>query len=187
MSERQAQAIYTKTGDKGQTSLYDGTRVGKDDDRVESYGTVDELGALMGVAINYIEDQDMVEEIRAIQNKLFVVNENLATRDETKIRHHIRERDIEVLEELVDKYMEKAGDFHGFIVNGTSKASALLHYSRTVCRRAERRIVSFGRTEALDPLVLQFVNRLADTLYAFAKACEKEVIDVEWEGDLIVK
>lgn len=180
-------AIYTKTGDKGDTSLYDGIRIGKDDDRVEAYGCVDELGSAMGVAIAFIEDQDMVDELRAIQNKLFVVSENLATSDQNKVRHHIRDRDIEVLEDLVDKYMNKAGKFTGFIVNGTSKPSALLHHARTVCRRAERRIVSFARQSQVDPYVVQFINRLADTLFACAKACELEVIDVEWEGDLIIK
>lgn len=178
--------IYTKTGDKGSTSLYDGVRVRKDDARVESYGTVDELGAIIGVAVNFIEDEQMIKELRSIQNRLFVVNENLATKDPEKIRHHITEGDIEVLEKYVDKYMEMAGPFKGFVINGTSKGAALLHYARTVCRRAERKILAFETEsgEEVDPLVKQFINRLADTIFAYARACEVEQVPVNFEDEL---
>ncbi|MCD1146772.1 cob(I)yrinic acid a,c-diamide adenosyltransferase [Peptoniphilus sp. KCTC 25270] len=179
--------IYTKTGDKGTTSLYDGVRVGKDDARVESYGTVDELGAALGVAVNYMDDEVMIGEIRGIQNKLFVVNENLATEDQSFVRHHIIEEDIVVLEKMVDKYMAIAGEFDGFVINGTSKAAAHLHLARTICRRAERRIVAFDRIVEVDPLVKKFVNRLADTIYAFARACEAEKISVNFERELFIR
>lgn len=176
--------IYTKTGDKGQTSLFDEKRVSKDDIRVESYGTVDELGAALGVARNYLDDKDMFDEIIEIQNKLFVVAENLATSDPENVKHHITDADIKLLEDLVDKYMEKAGPFKGFIINGTSKAAAYLHFARTICRRAERRIISLSGEEKVDPLVKQYVNRLADTIYAFARACEEEDIYVNFEGNI---
>ncbi len=179
--------IYTKTGDKGTTSLYDGVRVGKDDARVETYGTIDELGSMLGVAANYIEDESMVREIRAIQNRLFVVNVNLATEDPAKVKYHITQEDIDILEQLVDKYMKVAGQFDGFVVNGTSKAAAYLHFARTICRRAERRIVAFDRQVEVDPFVKQFVNRLADTIYAFARACEAEKMPVEFGAGLIIE
>lgn len=179
--------IYTKGGDKGTTSLYDGTRVGKDDIRVDSYGTVDELGAYLGYAINYIEDEDMIEEIRSIQNELFIVNHNLATADPEKIKRRIKEEEILLLENLIDKYMEKAGKFDGFIINGTSKAASILHIARTVCRRAERRVVGLAREVEVDPLVIKFINRLSDTLYSMARYSESEIIDVDWEGELKVK
>lgn len=179
--------IYTKGGDKGNTSLYDGTRVGKDDIRVDSYGTVDELGAYLGFAITFMDDQDLIEEIRSIQNQLFVVNHNLATADPEKIQRRITEDEIVILEKLVDKYMEKAGKFDGFIINGTSQAAAVMHIARTVCRRAERRIVGFSREVEVDPLVIKFVNRLADTLYAIAKYSEAELIDVDWKGQMKIK
>lgn len=176
-----AGAIYTKTGDKGETSLYDGTRVSKDDVRVEAYGTVDELGAWLGLATNYIEDKDLIDEIRHIQNRLFVVNEHLATSDKSKIKHFITEEDIKNLEDLVDKYMEIGGRFQGFIVNGTSKSAGVFHLARTVCRRAERRIITLTKAEEVDPLVVKYINRLADTIYAFAMANEAEAIKVVWE------
>ena len=176
--------IYTKTGDKGQTSLYDGNRVSKDDIRVESYGTVDELGAALGVARNYITDQEMREEIQQIQNRLFVVSENLATADIEKVKHHIVDEDIELLEKLVDKYMERAGQFKGFVVTGTSKSASFLHLARTICRRAERRIVTLAGEAYVEPIVIKYVNRLADTIYAFARDCEEEEVMVNFEGEL---
>lgn len=176
--------IYTKTGDKGKTSLFDEVRVSKDDVRVESYGTVDELGAALGVARNYIEDEELKEEIMRIQNKLFVVSENLATSDPEKVRHHMTSDDIVWLEELVDKYMERAGAFTGFVIQGTSKSAAYLHLARTICRRAERRIVSLSGQVYVDPLVIKFVNRLADTIYAFARDCEDMTVMVDFEGTL---
>lgn len=182
-----SKVIYTKGGDKGTTSLYDGTRVGKDDIRVDTYGTVDELGAYLGLAICFVEDKDLVEEIRGIQNQLFVVNHNLATADSTKIKRRIQEDEIVLLEKLVDKYMEKAGKFDGFIINGTSKAASTLHISRTICRRAERRVVGLAREVEVDPLVIKFINRLSDTLYAMARYSETQIIDVDWEGKMTIK
>ena len=143
--------IYTKTGDKGSTSLYDLVRVSKDDIRVESYGTVDELGSALAVARNFIENEELIEEIYTIQNKLFVVAENLATSTPEKVKHFIVEEDI---------------------------------VARTVCRRAERRIISLSGEVYVDPLVIKFVNRLADTIYAFARACEDEMLLVDFEKPL---
>ena len=97
--------IYTKTGDKGTTSLFDNKRVPKDDIRVESYGTVDELVSFLGLAKNYVEDKDIYNIIHEIQNKLFIVASNLATEDQSKIKHRIKEKDIKYLEDNIDKYM----------------------------------------------------------------------------------
>lgn len=172
--------IYTKTGDKGTTSLYDGTRVDKDNIRVEAYGTLDELGAWLGLGSNHV-DPDTLEDIRHIQNKLFVVNHQLATKDKSKIKYRISQADIKHLEDLVDKYMDKAGDFEGFILNGSSEPAAIFHLARTVCRRAERRIVSLASIEEMEEELIQYVNRLADTLYAIAKSLEEEIVDVNWD------
>lgn len=176
--------IYTKTGDKGSTSLYDLVRVSKDDIRVESYGTVDELGSALAVARNFIENEELIEEIYTIQNKLFVVAENLATSTPEKVKHFIVEEDIVWLENMIDKYMEIAGVSNGFVITGTSKPAAFLHMARTVCRRAERRIISLSGEVYVDPLVIKFVNRLADTIYAFARACEDEMLLVDFEKPL---
>lgn len=176
--------IYTKTGDKGETSLFDNKRVPKDHIRVESYGVIDELGAALGIARNYIDDKDMINEIIDIQNRLFVVSENLATSQIEKVKHRITTEDIKYLEDLVDKYMEKSGPLKGFIVNGTTKAAAFLHFARTICRTAERRIITLALQEEVDPLVKEYINRLADTIYAFARFYEIEDIYVNFEGQV---
>lgn len=172
--------IYTKTGDKGETSLFDSKRVSKDDIRVESYGTIDELGSWIGLTKNYIDDVDMHNELQNIQNKLFTVASNLATEDQTKIKHHIVEEDIHVLEGLIDHYMGKLNNPKGFIVTGSSKKSGYLHVARTICRRGERRIISLAKIAEIDPLVTKYVNRLSDVLYAMARFSEDEQIEVKY-------
>lgn len=173
--------IYTKTGDKGTTSLFDLVRVSKDDIRVESYGTIDELGSLMGLAKNYVEDEEMKELIQAIQNKLFTVATNLATEDSTKVKYNIVEKDIEDLERIIDLYMGKLNNPTGFIVPGSGKKSAYLHVARTVCRRAERRIITLSKHAKVDPLVVKYVNRLSDALYAMARYSEEKEVKVRYE------
>ncbi|MBC8587918.1 cob(I)yrinic acid a,c-diamide adenosyltransferase [Paratissierella segnis] len=172
--------IYTKTGDKGTTSLFDNVRVSKDDIRVESYGTVDELGSFLGLAKNYVEDETIYNQIQDIQNKLFTVATNLATEDENKVKHHILDEDISNLESLIDLYMGKLNNPTGFIVPGSSKKSSYLHVARTVCRRVERRIISLSNISYVDPLVLKYVNRLSDTLYAMARYLENNQIEVKY-------
>lgn len=172
--------IYTKTGDKGKTSLFDNIRVSKDDIRVESYGTVDELGTFMGLAKNYLDDKEMYDYIEYIQNKLFTVATNLATEDSEKVAHYILQKDIDDLEKIIDIYMGRLEDPTGFIVPGSSKKSAYLHVARTVCRRAERRIVTLSGISIVDPLVIKYVNRLSDTLYAMARYSEENQIKVKY-------
>lgn len=172
--------IYTKTGDKGTTSLYDNKRVSKDDIRVESYGTIDELGAAMGLAKNYVEDKEMYDYIYNIQNKLFVVATNLATEDKEKVKHHIVEEDIADLEKIIDLYMGRLNNPTGFIINGAGKKSGHLHVARTICRRAERRIISLVGIAEVDPLVLKYVNRLSDALYAMARYSEESENPVKY-------
>lgn len=166
--------IYTKTGDKGETSLFDNVRVNKDDIRVESYGTVDELMSSLGVAKNFLEDEKAAGELTEIQNKLFTVGAVLATKDQTKLKVSITEEDISALETLIDEYMGKVGGFRGFIVPGTNRESGFLHLSRTICRRAERHIITLSRTEETDERVLRYINRLSDVLYAMASYFEEE-------------
>lgn len=173
--------IYTKAGDKGSTSLFDNVRVSKDDIRVESYGTIDELGAFLGLAKNYVEDKELYDKIYKIQNKLFTVATNLATEDRSKVMHYIVEEDIKNLEDIVDYYMGKLDNPKGFIVNGSGKKSAYLHVARTVCRRAERNIVSLTRHAEIDPLVVKYVNRLSDAIYAMARYSEENENSVKYD------
>lgn len=173
--------IYTKTGDKGKTSLFDDKRVFKDDIRVEAYGTVDELGAFLGLTKHYLEDEEMNKYVYNIQNKLFTVSSTLATEDREKAKHHIVQEDIDGLEKIIDNYMGRLEDPTCFIVNGTGKKSAYLHVARTVCRRAERRIITLSGQADIDPLLIKYVNRLSDVLYAMARYSEDEEVCVEYD------
>lgn len=172
--------IYTKTGDKGTTSLFDGIRVPKDDIRVESYGTVDELGTFLALAKHNVDDEEMFGLLQNIQNKLFTVATNLATEDPEKVKYHINEDDILELERIIDKYMGLLNNPTGFIVPGSNLKSAYLHVARTVCRRAERRIISLSKVAEVDKLVIKFVNRLSDALYAMARYSEENQIEVRY-------
>ncbi len=172
--------IYTKTGDKGSTSLFDGSRVSKDDIRVESYGTVDELGSFMGLAKNFVENNEIRDLIQNMQNKLFTLASILATEDAVNVKHHIVEDDILFLEGIIDKYMNLLNNPMGFIVPGSNTKSAYLHVARTVCRRAERRMISLSKLALVDPLVIKYVNRLSDCLYALARYLEEDQIKVEY-------
>ena len=145
--------IYTKTGDKGKTSLYDGTRVDKDDIRVESYGTLDELNSYIGLCTNYAKDEDK-EILRSIQIKLFAVSAELATKEEGTYKTPISNDDVVSLEKIIDSYIEKIDKIDAFIVPGTNLISANLHIARTICRKAERRIFSLSKIETINPFLL---------------------------------
>ena len=173
--------IYTKGGDKGQTSLYDNTRVYKDSIRVECYGTIDELNCFLGLAKNFIEEEEIIKDINIIQKELFNVAGELATIDENKFSNKVKEEDVKILEKLIDYYMSKTNNTPQFIVPGSSKGSAALHVSRTVCRRAERRIIFLSREEEVSPVLLKYVNRLSDAIYAMARFIEDEIVLVNFD------
>ena len=173
--------IYTKTGDRGETSLWDGKRVHKDSVRVESYGTVDELNSWLGFAKNFIEDEDIREKLFKVQKKLFFVTEELATEEAEKFQNRITEEEVKALEGWIDDYLKKIDKVDAFIVTGTSQAAAALHVARTVCRRAERRILALSREVEINPHLIKFVNRLSDTIYTFARFLENEVILMDFK------
>ena len=173
--------IYTKTGDKGQTSLYDGTRIDKDSLRVESYGTVDELNSSIGFAIKFVEDESIRESLKNIQMRLFFVAGELATLEEGKYKYKIKEEDISALEKIIDDYLPKISGADKFIVPGSSEGAAALHVSRTICRRAERRIITLKRNEEVSDILLKFVNRLSDVLYTYARYLESDLTIMDFE------
>jgi cob(I)alamin adenosyltransferase len=173
--------IYTKTGDKGQTSLYDGTRVDKDSLRVESYGTVDELNSYIGFAAKFIKDESIKEDLKKVQMRLFFVAGELATVEEGKYKYKIKDDDIESLERIIDEYLPKISGADAFIVPGSSEASAALHVARTICRRAERRIISLKHREEVSDKLLKFINRLSDVLYTYARYLESELTIMDFE------
>jgi cob(I)alamin adenosyltransferase len=164
--------VYTRGGDKGQTSLVGGQRVSKASIRLESYGTIDELSAHLGLLAAMLSeghDKNMVERI---QNALFNVCTNLATDQEQTPLYpsaHLPEGEIELLEQEVDAIMQMLPERQGFILPGGTTAAAQAHVCRTVCRRAERRIVALSEEAVVSPEVQQYVNRLSDYLFVLAK------------------
>ena len=175
--------IYTKTGDKGKTSLYDGTRVDKDSTRVEAYGTVDELNSALAVAKNYIDDKDIFKAIEHIQRKLFNVAGELATSDGASFPERVTEEDIKYLENIIDTYIEKMGSEQEFqfILPGSGKASAHLHLARTICRRAERRILKLTEEAEVSQTVMKYVNRLSDAIYSMGRYLEVSIELIEFD------
>lgn len=175
--------IYTKTGDSGQTSLYDQTRINKEDIRVESYGTIDELNSTLGLAKTFINDEAIYQLIERIQRELFNVAGELAMLDGSGFPDRITEENILFLEQTIDAYLDRIGrdQVFKFILPGSNTASGALHVSRTVCRRAERRILRLARQHAVGPILIKYVNRLADFIYTLARYMEENPTFVEFK------
>lgn len=166
-------AIYTKTGDKGTTALFDGRRVKKFDDRVEAYGTIDECNSQLSVAQKFCKIPRNIELLETIQNNMFIVAGELATDNTDKFygkSYQVTEDDVHLLETTIDYYTDKLPVIHEFILPGKSIAGAHLHLCRSVCRRAERLIVRLNEDKPVRPGLLKYVNRLSDLLYILARA-----------------
>jgi cob(I)alamin adenosyltransferase len=177
--------IYTKTGDTGETSLFDKSRVSKADARVDAYGEVDELNACLGAARAARLDADLTGVLEQIQRELFAVGARLAD-PSSKIASRVEKvsvTDAEVtqLELMIDRLDEQLPPLRHFILPGGSNAGALLHLARTVCRRAERRVVSLG-AGAVDPVIIVYLNRLSDLLFVMARVANHRAgtAEVEW-------
>ena len=164
--------IYTKTGDKGTTSLVGGTRVPKTHIRLEAYGTVDELNSYLGLLQTYLTDEEDKQIIFRIQNKLFSVGSYLATdQTQTKLRmeSRIEDEDIRMLEQAIDVIDNELPPLNAFILPGGDRGAAVGHICRTVCRRAERRILALAEECDIDARVTAFVNRLSDYLFILTR------------------
>jgi cob(I)alamin adenosyltransferase len=164
--------IYTKTGDSGQTSLFDNSRVSKSHPRVEAYGEVDELNACLGAARATCSEKDLDATLEAIQRQLFAVGARLADpsarisgRVEKAVVHP---EDVQRLEQWIDGFERELPPLRKFILPGGSVCGAWLHLARTVCRRAERRVVGLGGV-AVEPIVVVYLNRLSDLLFVMAR------------------
>ena len=165
--------IYTKTGDTGQTSLFDNSRVSKADARVDAYGEVDEVNACLGVARSAVVDPDVDALIEALQKDLFAIGARLAdpsARIAARVtKAAVAEADVERLEQAIDRLEAELPPLTRFILPGGSPAGAALHLARTVCRRAERRVVALGSAQ-VEPIVIVYLNRLSDLLFVAARA-----------------
>jgi len=176
--------IYTRTGDEGETSLFDGTRVAKDDARVDAYGDIDELNAWLGLTRSSLGESDLDAALMAIQRDLFAVGAELADPAE-KIaarvtKASIVDADVVRLEQLIDRLEDELEPLRRFILAGGTPAGAALHVARAVCRRAERRMVSLQPRPA--SLLLRYVNRLSDLLFVLARVvnARAHVVETEW-------
>ena len=163
--------IYTKTGDKGDTGLFGGDRVGKDAPRIEVYGAVDELNSLIGIIRALRPNKKIDEVLRKIQSDLFVLGADLATRKSAKrsLIPRISRSHIASLEKTIDVLQLPLRPLKAFILPGGTIAASHLHYARTVCRRAERSTVRLSRSEEIDEYVLVYLNRLSDLLFVLAR------------------
>jgi cob(I)alamin adenosyltransferase len=170
--------IYTKTGDAGTTGLFGGGRVPKDDDRVDAYGEIDELNACLGLARS-IELMPRVDEVLApIQRDLFAIGAILATPDIEKMREQLAkarvdEARISQLEQSIDACDAELEPLKAFIIPGGTPKAAALHVARTVCRRAERRVIHLQHSVQIPQLVIVYLNRLSDLLFSLARVANK--------------
>jgi cob(I)alamin adenosyltransferase len=176
--------IYTRTGDTGETSLFDGTRVRKSEPRVEAYGDVDELNACLGLARASGADHEIADELIRLQRDLFALGAQLADPGE-KIAARVTKAalgddDVARLEQLIDRYEAELPALRRFILAGGSPAGAALHVARAVCRRAERRMVALE--PAVDAVLVRYVNRLSDLLFVLARAVNHRAgaVETEW-------
>lgn len=177
-------AIYTRTGDKGTTGLFGGTRVPKQDPTVEAYGTLDEANATIGEAKARVEDPDMRAALQHIQQRLFVAAAELASDEAGRavIANTISPDDVADLERLIDDSMAETGPQRNFVVPGRDLVSAALHRARTVTRRAERRMLTAAESRPVRPELIRYVNRLSDALYSLARVAEHRFDVARLEG-----
>ncbi|MDE2818801.1 MAG: cob(I)yrinic acid a,c-diamide adenosyltransferase [Chloroflexota bacterium] len=163
--------IYTKTGDKGETSLFGGGRVRKNHARVEAYGTIDELNAALGVALSAGPPEPINQWLREVQGHLFHLGSDLATPLDSKTNRatRIAQSQVSWLEDAIDQMTAQLEPLRNFILPGGTPVAAQLHVARTVCRRAERQIVALQETSETNALAVVYINRLSDWLFTLAR------------------
>ncbi len=185
-----ATRIYTRTGDAGDTGLFGGQRVRKDNIRVEAYGAVDELNSVLGMARSNLLDKDLDELVGRIQSDLLTVGADLATPMESGETHgratvvRVTATSASALEPEIDRLESELAPLTRFILPGGSPGASHLHHARTVCRRAERRCVALAAEESINPAVITYLNRLSDLLFVMARAANARggVAEVVWNG-----
>ena len=180
--------IYTKTGDDGTTGLAGGNRVKKSNLRLDAYGTVDELNAYIGLLRSMISDISVQKLLLEVQNNLFVIGAKLASDEkniETSKRLDCSETSIENLEKSIDQYEEELPAIQNFILPGGSQLVSYCHIARTVCRRAERRVVQLAETTEIEEIIVRYLNRLSDYLFVLSRkvAKDQDVVENTWIND----
>ncbi len=177
--------IYTKTGDKGETSLFGGQRVPKGALRIEAYGTVDELNSVLGIVRSENTDSTIEKILGDLQAGLFDLGADLATprASTSKQIKRIDVNDAQPLEKAIDSLEQNLKPLRGFILPGGSAVAAKIHFARTVCRRAERKVVQLARQEDIGDAIVVFLNRLSDLLFVLARHANQvaNVSETEWK------
>lgn len=178
--------IYTKTGDTGQTALIGGRRVSKAELRIDAYGTVDELNAWLGLLRDQTANTSRVGLLADIQDRLFTIGAELATDPDKAIRKAlpaIVESDVVRLEESMDAMDADLPELRAFVLPGGHQSVSFCHLARTVCRRCERVIIALNAQEPIDPLVIQYINRLSDYLFVLGRKLTQELAadEIEWK------
>ena len=169
--------IYTKTGDKGTTALIGGTRVSKADLRIEAYGTVDELNSYIGLVRDQEVNHIRLDILKEIQDRLFTIGALLATDpDRSKMKTpDLHEEDITLLEQEIDKYTAEVPPLRAFVLPGGHQSVSFCHVARCVCRRAERLAISLQQVSEVDNLIIKYLNRLSDYLFALCRKMTQEL------------
>jgi cob(I)alamin adenosyltransferase len=182
--------VYTRGGDAGETALFGGRRVSKAAPRVEAYGEVDELNAVLGLVRAELADADLGAQLERIQSSLFDLGSELATPDldarerKGKPAPRIRDADAAELERWIDALDLELEPLTSFVLPGGTRAAALLHLARTVCRRAERRVIALSTSEPIAPASVKYLNRLSDYLFTAARAANQRagIAEPKWVG-----
>jgi cob(I)alamin adenosyltransferase len=177
--------IYTRTGDTGETSLIDGRRISKADARIEAFGSVDELNAFLGLLRDQPVNENRGSLLVTIQDRLFTIGSNLAVPDQVKVEFSpaLTTDDITFLELAIDRMDQELPPMRSFILPGGHPSVSFGHVARTVCRRAERHIVLLSAEHVVDPLIIQYMNRLSDFLFVLCRkmAIELKIEEVPWK------
>ena len=180
--------IYTKTGDKGSTSLIGGTKVSKSHMRIEAYGTVDELNSYVGLCRDLLDNEEMRAELQEIQDRLFTIGSSLAcdpNKEPLLKIPDLKESDLQFLEQSIDKMNEVLPVMKSFILPGGHPTVSHFHVARCICRRAERACVRLqAENQEIEPLIIKYLNRLSDYLFVVARFCghNLNVAEIPWKA-----
>ncbi len=179
--------VYTKTGDTGTTSLVGGTRVSKTHVRLESYGTIDELNSNLGLLMTYLTDEDDRRFLFRVQNLLFSIGSHLATdqeKMELKQASIITNKHVEEVEREIDRVDGELPSLRAFVIPGGSRGAAVCHVCRTVCRRAERRILALAENNTVSTDVIAYINRISDYLFVLSRKMNisGEIDEIFWDN-----
>lgn len=176
--------IYTKTGDKGETGLFGGKRLPKSHLRIEAYGTVDELNSYLGLIRDLLENETQRDLLKSIQERLFTVGSSLASDPDKKmITPDLKISDIELLEQAIDSMNDALPPLKNFIFPGGHPTVSHTHIARCICRRAERRVVELAQHEAVEEVVIQYLNRLSDYLFTLGRKIAQDLNapEIPWQ------